>query len=235
MWLLGDDSPQGDLNYLYAEGVLERKTAKDSAKVGFSNINSWILGIQYACCFGVELHINNTAALYFATVDSFGIGVIDAGAIASIFGWMNLFARSVGGIMSDLGWKHMGMRGRILAQVVALLCEGVLLCVFSAQTEIKTAIPCLVAFSFFVQACEGTSFGIVPYIEPTALGGVCAVVGAWGNIGAVCWGMMFKFGYIGRFSKGYEAMGYIIIASSIFSIFMRIKGQKTMFGTLEDQ
>ena len=49
------------------------------------------------------------------------------------------------------------------------------------------------------------------------------------------WGMMFKFGYIGRFSKGYEAMGYIIIASSIFSIFMRIKGQKTMFGTLEDQ
>ena len=41
--------------------------------------------------------------------------------------------------------------------------------------------------------------------------------------------------HIGRFSKGYEAMGYIIIASSIFSIFMRIKGQKTMFGTLEDQ
>ena len=45
----------------------------------------------------------------------------------------------------------------------------------------------------------------------------------------------FKFGYIGKFDKGYEAMGYIIIASSVFSIFMRIKGQKTMFGTLEDQ
>ena len=70
------------------------------------------------------------------------------------------------------------------------------------------------AFSFFVQATEGTSFGIVPYICPEGLGGVCAVVGAWGNIGAVCWGMMFKFGYIGRFSKGYEAMGYIIIASA---------------------
>ena len=86
-----------------------------------------------------------------------------------------------------------------------------------------------------VQATEGTSFGIVPYICPEGLGGVCAVVGAWGNIGAVCWGMMFKFGYIGKFDKGYEAMGYIIIASSVFSIFMRIKGQKTMFGTLEDQ
>ena len=44
-----------------------------------------------------------------------------------------------------------------------------------------------------------------------------------------------KLSTIGKFDKGYEAMGYIIIASSVFSIFMRIKGQKTMFGTLEDQ
>jgi len=233
MWLLSEDAPLGNLNYLYAEGVIARKTAGGSAKVGFSNINSWILGVQYACCFGVELHINNTAALYFASVESFGIGVIDAGAIASIFGWMNLFARSVGGIMSDLGWKHMGMRGRILAQVVALLCEGILLCVFSAQTEIKTAIPCLVAFSFFVQACEGTSFGIVPYIEPTALGGVCAVVGAWGNIGAVIWGLTFKFGFVGRMDDGYMLMGIIIMCSAITCFGLRIKGHSHLLGTLE--
>ena len=86
----------------------------------------------------------------------------------------------------------------------------------------------LVAFSFFVQATEGTSFGIVPYICPEGLGGVCAVVGAWGNIGAVAWGMMFKFGYIGNFEQGYIAMGYIIIASSVFTIFMRIKGQSSV-------
>ncbi len=131
--------------------------------------------------------------------------------------------------------KISGMRGRLIAQSVSLIGEGILLIVFSKQKTIGAAIPCLVAFSFFVQATEGTSFGIVPYICPEGLGGVCAVVGAWGNIGAVCWGMMFKFGYIGKFDKGYEAMGYIIIASSVFSIFMRIKGQKTMFGTLEDQ
>jgi NNP family nitrate/nitrite transporter-like MFS transporter len=190
---------------------------------------------EYACCFGVELHINNTAALYFATTESFHVGVIDAGVIASLFGWMNLFARSSGGIASDIGNKISGMRGRLIAQSVCLIGEGILLIVFSKQKTIGAAIPCLVAFSFFVQATEGTSFGIVPYICPEGLGGVCAVVGAWGNIGAVCWGMMFKFGYIGKFDKGYEAMGYIIIASSVFSIFMRIKGQKTMFGTLEDQ
>ena len=90
------------------------------------------------------------------------------------------------------------------------------------------------AYSFFVQACEGATFGIVPYISEAGLGGVCAVVGAWGNIGAVCWGMMFKFGYIGNFEQGYIAMGYIIIASSVFTIFMRIKGQSHMLGTLEE-
>ena len=54
---------------------------------------------------GAELHANNTLALYFATTESFHVGVIDAGIIASLFGWMNLFARSSGGIASDLGNK----------------------------------------------------------------------------------------------------------------------------------
>mmetsp|Transcript_29857 Transcript_29857/g.92301 ORF Transcript_29857/g.92301 Transcript_29857/m.92301 type:complete len:476 (-) Transcript_29857:188-1615(-) len=230
---MADDSPRGDLSYLYREGVIARKTATQSARLGMLNLNSWLLGVQYACCFGVELHINNTVALYFATRNSFNIGPLDAGVIASLFGWMNLFARSSGGILSDLGNKMQGMRGRLMAQSFCLAVEGVLMIIFSRQGKISGAIPALVAFSYFVQATEGATFGIVPYICPEGLGGVCAVVGAWGNIGAVCWGMMFKFGYLGKFDKGYEAMGYIIIASAVFSVFMRIKGQNHMFGTLE--
>ncbi len=34
--------------------------------------------------------------------------------------------------------------------------------------------------------------------------------------------------YIGNFEQGYIAMGYIIIASSVFTIFMRIKGQSSV-------
>ena len=171
---------------------------------------------------------NNTLALYFATTESFHVGVIDAGIIASLFGWMNLFARSSGGIASDLGNKVSGMRGRLIAQSLILIIEGILLIIFARQNHIRSAIPCLVAWSFFVQAAEGATFGIVPYVCPEGLGGVCAVVGAWGNIGAVAWGMMFKFGYIGNFEQGYIAMGYIIIASSVFTIFMRIKGQSSV-------
>ena len=89
------------------------------------------------------------------------------------------------------------------------------------------------AFSFFVQATEGTSFGIVPYICPEGLGGVCAVVGAWGNIGAVLWGLTFKFGFVGRMDDGYMLMGIIIMCSAITCFGLRIKGHSHLLGTLE--
>ena len=234
MWLGSDDSPRGDLNQLYAAGVLQRKTAKDSMKVGFSNINSWLLGLQYATCFGVELHVNNPAATYFAVTEGFNVGVIDAGLIASLFGWMNLFARSTGGFFSDYGNKVAGMRGRMWAHTGCLFFEGVMLIVFSRMENLQGAIPALVVFSFFVQSAEGTSFGIVPYFEPTALGGLCAVVGAWGNIGAVAWGMLFLFGFSNKMADGFATLGCIIVASAFITFFIRIQGHSHMTGTLEN-
>ena len=144
-----------------------------------------------------------------------------------------LFARSSGGIASDIGNKVAGMRGRLIAQSVCLVGEGILLIIFSKQKTIGSAIPCLVAFSFFVQATEGTSFGIVPYICPEGLGGVCAVVGAWGNIGAVIWGLTFKFGFVGKMDDGYMLMGIIIMCSAITCFAIRIKGHSHLLGTLE--
>ena len=58
---------------------------------------------------------------------------------------------------------------------IILIIEGVLLIIFARQNHIGSAIPCLVAWSFFVQAAEGATFGIVPYVCPEGLGGVCAV------------------------------------------------------------
>ena len=140
-----------------------------------------------------------------------------------------MFARSSGGIASDLGNKVAGMRGRLIAQSCILVVEGILLIVFAKQNHISSAIPCLIAWSFVVQAAEGSTFGVVPYVCPEGLGGVCAVVGAWGNIGAVIWGLLFKYEYLGNFEQGYITMGYIIIASAIFTVFMRIKGQSSIF------
>lgn len=65
---------------------------------GYLNYNSWIMFVQYAACFGVELTVNNTAAKYFQ--DFFDLSTERAALVASLFGLMNLFARSLGGLWS---------------------------------------------------------------------------------------------------------------------------------------
>ena len=111
-----------------------------------------------------------------------------ASAIASIFGWMNLFARGLGGWASDKANAKMGMRGRIIVHTICLLLEGVLVIVFANTGSLGIAIVIMVFFSLFVQAAEGTSYGIVPYIDPPATGSISGIVGAGGNTGAVCSG-----------------------------------------------
>lgn len=65
---------------------------------GYSNFNAWVMFVQYAACFGVELTVNNVAATYFK--DEFDLTTEKAALAASLFGLMNLFARSLGGVWS---------------------------------------------------------------------------------------------------------------------------------------
>jgi hypothetical protein len=44
----------------------------------------WALFLIYGACFGIELTINNVAALYFS--EQFGLGLAAAGVVASLFG-----------------------------------------------------------------------------------------------------------------------------------------------------
>jgi NNP family nitrate/nitrite transporter-like MFS transporter len=58
----------------------------------------WALALLYAASFGIELTIDNIAALYFT--DYFHLTLTTAGVVAGSFGTMNLFARALGGIVS---------------------------------------------------------------------------------------------------------------------------------------
>ena len=217
-------------------GTIEKKTANQSFRGGFFNLNNWILGVQYAACFGVELHVNNTAPIYFRTV--FGVGAIAAANYASIFGWMNICCRTMGGALSDRVSQSMGMQGRLIVQTVGLVLEGFFLIIFSRQTTIPSALCLLVLFSACVQATEGMTFGIVPYVDPKNTGAVCGVVGAWGNIGAVCWGMLFKYGYAQAGGSidlrgAFMGLGFIIMCTGIFSFAVKIHGHSSLTSSEE--
>jgi len=202
-------------------------SAGASFRQGAININTWLLFIQYACCFGVELTMNNAAALYFKEV--FELETEEAAAIASIFGFMNLFARGLGGFISDMGNKYIGMCGRLWAQTIYLICEGVLVLVFGQTTSLGSAIAVMVFFSLFVQAAEGTSYGIVPYVDPPATGAISGIVGAGGNIGAVCFGLGFRNL---EYKEAFILIGFTIFGSSILGLICGKDDPKEEAGTL---
>ena len=229
MYFFSDDCPKGNYNELKKHGAMADVSAAASFRSGALNLNTWFLFVQYACCFGVELTMNNAAALYFK--DKFSLTTEEAAAIASIFGWMNLFARGLGGFFSDKANARAGMRGRLWTQTILLLIEGCLVLVFANTASLEGAIVVMVFFSLFVQAAEGSSYGIVPYVDPPATGSISGIIGAGGNTGAVAFGMGFREL---NYKDAFVIMGSCIIASSVLSFFVCIPGCSRMIGGEDD-
>jgi NNP family nitrate/nitrite transporter-like MFS transporter len=230
IYFISDDKPKGNYSELKKHGNMANVSAAASFRNGALNVNTWLLFVQYACCFGVELTMNNAAALYFK--DKFGQSTESAAAIASIFGWMNLFARGLGGYASDYFNKSMGMRGRIIIHTVFLALEGALVLVFANTGTLAGSIVVLVFFSLCVQAAEGTSYGIVPYIDPPSTGSISGIIGAGGNTGAVGFGLGFRqLGY----KSAFMIMGITILGSSFLSLFIVIKGHAGLIWGKDDE
>merc|ERR1711881_700496 len=151
-----------------------------------------VMIIQYGACFGTELAMNDQLATHFRVYFQMPGG--QASALAGCFGLMNLFARSLGGISSDIMFASFGFRGRLWAHFLSLFFEGIFLFIFgcvSNEYEWYHALAALVCFSLFVQMAEGTSYGIVPFMKKEQLAMVSALVGAGGNAGAVFAGFAF--------------------------------------------
>jgi len=222
---ISDDCPKGNYSDLKKKGLMPEISASSSFRQGACNLNTWLLFIQYGCCFGVELTMNNAASKYFQ--DVFLLPTESASAIASIFGWMNLFARGLGGFTSDKLNGKMGMRGRLLWQSTCLFFEAGCVLWFSKTTNLGLAIFILVIFSTLVQAAEGSTYGIVPYVDPPSTGSIAGIVGAGGNTGAVCFGLCFR--QLDD-SAGFLIMSISILVSSVLSLFICIKGHRGLIG-----
>jgi len=219
-----EDSPRGNYSKLKKIKDMKNVNAWKSFRQGSCNINTWLLFVQYACCFGVEICMNNAAAMYFS--DYFGLTTEKAALVASIFGWMNIFARGMGGFISDKMNGRFGMRGRLIWQSFVLLAEGTMVVIFAHVTSLTSAIIVLIFFSIFVQAAEGSTYGIVPYVNPPITGSISGIIGAGGNVGAVAFGFCFRQL---SYKNAFIIMGSVIIFSSTLSIFIRFKQYGGLF------
>lgn len=198
-FFLTQDTPQGNFGDLRARGMTpEKKSVNGTILEVCRDHRVWVLFVIYGACFGIELTINNIAALYF--VDYFEYfrqletvkAVSAAGSIAGLFGLMNIFARTLGGAFGDKFGEQWGLPGRVNWMFIALFCEGLALMLFSQMSVLSMAVPTLILFSLFVQMSEGATFSVVPFINKRSLGLVAGIVGAGGNAGAVAAGFLFK-------------------------------------------
>lgn len=218
------DAPDGNYAALRARGALPeaRGAGLASFKLAAADRRVWALFVVYAACFGVELTINNIAALYF--FDRFALDLATAGMIAGLFGLMNIFARTLGGLFSDRCARSGGLAGRVRFLFVALFCEGLALMAFSQMGVLWMAVAALVVFSLFVQMSEGATFGLVPFMNRKALGGVAGIVGAGGNAGAVAAGFLFKSENL-SYQEGLLYLGAAVTVAAFFAFAVRFSAQ----------
>jgi NNP family nitrate/nitrite transporter-like MFS transporter len=210
------DTPQGNYNEIQRQAKTKKK---GTFLLAMKDYRTWILAIAYAACFGIEITVDNVAAVYF--VDNFKATIIMAGALASIFGFMNIFARALGGIISDKVGKQYGLRGKGLLLAAFLVCEGLGIVLFAQAGVLTVAIIAMLVFALFLKMANGATYSIVPFVNKDAIGSVAGIVGAGGNIGAMLVGFLFKsksityaqaFYYIGI---GVAVVGLIVLLAHL--------------------
>ncbi|MCU4482047.1 MFS transporter [Acinetobacter ursingii] len=192
-WKLTQDAPQGNFAELRAQGVQIGSDKKGGMAIlmhAARNYRVWILFGAYAACFGIEIFIHNIIAMYY--VNNFSFSLKEAGFAAGIFGLLALFARALGGIVSDKVALRKGLDGRTKVLFVMILGEGLFLILFSQMNSAMLAIIAMTVFALFTHMACGATYALVPFIDRDALGGVAGIIGAGGNVGAVAAGFLLK-------------------------------------------
>jgi len=224
-FFLTQDTPEGDWKRPEA-----RKTG--AARLAWRDRRVWALAGIYAACFGMELTIDNIAALYF--VDYFGLELKTAGLVAGSFGTMNLFARALGGIASDRCYARWGLRGRTAFLALAIAGEGLALMLFSQTRVLPLAIVSMLVAGLFIKMSNGATYAVVPFVNREALGTVSGIVGAGGNLGAVAAGFLLnssRWDWPGALFL----LGALILASAALTALVRFQeseGKMEVYGVL---
>ncbi len=202
------DSPQGNF-----EDINREKKAVVKTDWGIlTDWRLWSLALAYAVCFGMEITFDGVAALHFT--DTFHLSQGAAGFWAGTFGFMNIFARALGGIFADKVGNKYGMRGKGILLAIMLLLEGCGILLFALAGSLEMAILSMVTFALFLKMANGATYAITPFVNEKNVGMVSGIVGAGGNVGGMLFGFLFKSTTI-TYLQAFQYIGYAVIGVSL--------------------
>lgn len=232
-WFLTQDCPQGNFEDLRKEGIVI-ENAKKAVKGGFwiacKDYRVWILALIYGACFGIEIVIHNTAANYFKK--AYTLDLQTAGIIAGLFGGLAIFARGMGGYISDKVARIHGLKGRAFTLGLFLFGQGLSMLIFAKSGALAGAIMGLMSFGLFVHMAAGATYAVIPFINKKVLGSVAGIVGAGGNVGAVLAGFLLKVNGV-SYSQAMVYLGGVVLFSGATAFVLRFSEADESVSRLE--
>lgn len=192
------------------------------------------LNSTYFANFGAELAVVSMLPRFFESVfsdlkwsdGSYVMTATVAGLVAGSFAFVNLVARPLGGYLSD---KLTNRKRTMLIYMIGItvgffamgliakygpIVDGVqtLVPMFDGMGWLVLAVVITIVCSMFVQGAEGATFAIIPMIKRGMTGQIAGMAGAYGNVGAVC--------YLVIYSLVDDKTFFFIIAGGAFASFL---------------
>jgi len=191
------------------------------------------LNSTYFANFGAELAVVSMLPMFFETTfknlraadGNYIMTATMAGLIAASFAFVNLFARPLGGLLSDtmknrkrtmliymigISLGFFGMANISKYGPVSEAGEKTIVPMFDGIWWLFVAAAITILCSMFVQGAEGATFAIIPMIKKKMTGQIAGMAGAYGNVGAVVYLVLYSL-------VDAKTFFYIISAGAVFS------------------
>ncbi len=174
------------------------------------------LNTTYFANFGAELAVVSMLPAFYEGVfkpltNGEGVSIVTptvAGVVAASFAFVNLGARPLGGYISD----RMSNRKRTMLIYMLGIAAGFFFMAFIGRWSglldsdglrevvpmfdgiwwLVIAVALTVFASAFVQGAEGATFAVIPMINKRMTGQIAGMAGAYGNVGAVIYLVLFS-------------------------------------------
>ena len=214
----------------------------EEEKYPFSSVAA--LNTTYFANFGAELAVVSMLPMFFEGIFNFTPQM--AGIIAMSFAFVNLFARPLGGYLSD----KMGSRKKTMLMYMIGITLGFFLMgliskfngtgadgktllapMFDGTWWIVVSVIITMFCSMFVQGAEGATFAMIPSIKKELTGRIAGMAGAYGNVGAVAYLFILT-------QVDYKTFFFILsmgAAISVVACFFLLKEPKGSFGEEETE
>lgn len=216
-----------------------KKGIPEAEKFHFPSVGA--LNTTYFANFGAELAVVSMLPMFFEGV--FNLTPQMAGFVAMSFAFVNLFARPLGGYLSDkMGSRKKTMLMYMIGITIGFFLMGLITKVsgynpegmpilspmFEGSWWLVASVMITMFCSLFVQGAEGATFAMIPSIKKELTGRIAGMAGAYGNVGAVFY--LFVLTLV-----DYRTFFFILAAGAAISVFACFFMLKEPEGAFEDE